>query len=617
MAHYPLSGGEYAFNGNGKFNIEQNLLDPGNAGETFTGNASGQGTVTLHIDPTSPQETNQTPVLVNMQIVKNVSGGGTATATTSFGGTTGTYEAHVDDTITASVNFNVDLSGSQPSSAFAFIEVYFKVISAPSTPAYPSFSNLNAPKITYGTATTTVSGHLNSNSSQSVPAGETVAVTLGGVTENATLDTNDDFSASFDTHALGVQGSPYTISFAYAGDSNFLAADGSSTLTVKPAPLTVTVNDGSKAQGAPNPDFTASYQGFVNSEGPANLGGQLTFSTNATMDSPAGKYLVAASGLTSDNYNISYQPGMLTIKSSPSFSNLSMPTITYGTKLTAISGHLDSGSIQPVPEGDIVGVTVKGETQPTTLDSHGNFSVLFDTHALGVQGSPYTISFVYAGDSNFPPATGSSTLTVTPAPLTVMVNNVRRVQGTPNHAFTVSYQGFANGDGPSSLGGQLTFQTVATAASPPGDYSVTVSGLTSNNYEIDYQPGTLTIVSAQAKYQADLRQAELDLARFGLDLTVAFFVAFGEETGPLWAATVVAKAASLGINIAGIYGDIQAARSNPTASNYFHLAADAASLVFKTVEATFFSLGSDVGSLAADAVNLAADQQAILATGAG
>src|SRR5208337_3868405 len=112
--------------------------------------------------------------------------------------------------------------------------------SASSTPtlnqAAPSFSGLSAPTMTYGTAATTVSGHLDGNAGgQPVPAGETVQVTLNGVNQGATLDGSDNFSTTFDTSALDVAGSPYTIGFSYAGDANFTRASASSTLTVNQA----------------------------------------------------------------------------------------------------------------------------------------------------------------------------------------------------------------------------------------------------------------------------------------------------------------------------------------------------------------------------------------------
>jgi hypothetical protein len=51
-------------------------------------------------------------------------------------------------------------------------------------------------------------------------------------------------------------------------------------------------------------------------------------------------------------------------------------------------------------------------TQLATLDGNGNFSATFNTAGLSVAGSPYTVSYSYAGDAAFTAATGSSTLTV-------------------------------------------------------------------------------------------------------------------------------------------------------------------------------------------------------------
>ena len=39
--------------------------------------------------------------------------------------------------------------------------------------------------------------------------------------------------------------------------------------------------------------------------------------------------------------------------------------------------------------------------------------------------------------------------------------------------------------------------TTATESSAPGSYSVTVSGAEAQNYDISYQPGTLTVTEAE------------------------------------------------------------------------------------------------------------------------
>jgi uncharacterized repeat protein (TIGR03803 family) len=211
----------------------------------------------------------------------------------------------------------------------------FGVIGQPT----PSFGNLSSPAITYGTDSIAITGTLDpSSNGQNVPSGETVQVTLNGITQNAALDSNDNFSTTFDTSTLAASTSPYTIGFSYAGDGNFTIASGSSTLTVNPA--------------------------------------------------------------------------------TPSFSGLSAPTITYGTASTAISGTLDANAgAQLVPGGEMVQVTLDNVTQNATLASNGTFSTIFNTGALTVSSSPYTIGFSYSGDSNFNGTTGSSSIAVTPGPV--------------------------------------------------------------------------------------------------------------------------------------------------------------------------------------------------------
>jgi hypothetical protein len=110
----------------------------------------------------------------------------------------------------------------------------------------------------------------------------------------------------------------------------------------------------------------------------------------------------------------------------------------------------------------------------------------------------YTVVATFVGSTDYTSASATTTFTITPATLsvlTVAVNSTTRVYGAPNPTFTVSYTGFVAGDGPSVLGGQLTFSTTAIATSAPGTYTVSASGLTAANYQIQYVSGTLTIVA--------------------------------------------------------------------------------------------------------------------------
>jgi hypothetical protein len=126
--------------------------------------------------------------------------------------------------------------------------------------ASPAFSNLSAPTIAVGAATTTLSGNIADGTAY--PTGDYVIVTLNGVSQDATVDAHGNFSATFATGALPV--GSYTIGYSFTGDANFLAAsDGSGTLNVIPTvPPQVTQNPSNRTVSAGDPvSFTAAATG--------------------------------------------------------------------------------------------------------------------------------------------------------------------------------------------------------------------------------------------------------------------------------------------------------------------------------------------------------------------
>lgn len=98
---------------------------------------------------------------------------------------------------------------------------------------------------------------------------------------------------------------------------NYTVTSINGTLTINPAPLTITADDKTKTLNAPNPAFTATYSGFVLSEGPGALSGTLSCTTTAVTNSPVGGYPITCSGQTSTNYAISYVAGTLHVIFAP------------------------------------------------------------------------------------------------------------------------------------------------------------------------------------------------------------------------------------------------------------------------------------------------------------
>src|SRR5438876_7334519 len=171
-------------------------------------------------------------------------------------------------------------------------------------------------------------------------------------------------------------------------------------------------------------------------------------------------------------------------------------SIVYGTNTVTLSGTLSYPPILGTPTGSVM-ATINGVSGPGTVGAGGAVSLTFTgPGTFPVSGSPYTIAYTYSGDSIYVGSTDSSTtLTVTPAPLTITANNKSRTYGTANPTLDATYSGFVNGQGPSALTGTLSCTTTpaTTSSSPAGKYPINCSGQTSTNYAITYVAGTLTI----------------------------------------------------------------------------------------------------------------------------
>ena len=86
--------------------------------------------------------------------------------------------------------------------------------------------------------------------SQFPTAGETITVTLDGISEPATIGSGGSFTtSSFDTSSLHASATPYDVAYAYTSDGVFLSASGVSQLTVNPLAVQLS---GSRAYNATN-----------------------------------------------------------------------------------------------------------------------------------------------------------------------------------------------------------------------------------------------------------------------------------------------------------------------------------------------------------------------------
>ena len=117
----------------------------------------------------------------------------------------------------------------------------------------------------------------------------------------------------------------------------------------------------------------------------------------------------------------------------------------------------------------------------------------------------YTLIASGLTSDNYDITATPGTLTVAKAALTVSANDAGKTYDGLAYSGGngVTYSGFVNGETAAVLGGTLAYGGTAQGAVNAGSYTLTASGLTSNNYDITATPGTLTINKAALTVSAN------------------------------------------------------------------------------------------------------------------
>ena len=115
----------------------------------------------------------------------------------------------------------------------------------------------------------------------------------------------------------------------------------------------------------------------------------------------------------------------------------------------------------------------------------------------------YTIELSGGTGNNYELIKEQGTLTINPAILIVTAENKSKTYGDLNPIFTLSYDGFVNGDDQEALVAKPIVTSAADEFSDVGGYEITVSGGSSGNYDFTYLEGSLIIDPAELRVRAD------------------------------------------------------------------------------------------------------------------
>jgi gliding motility-associated-like protein len=267
----------------------------------------------------------------------------------------------------------------------------------------------------------------------------------------------------------------YPIVLTGGSATNYTLTLQPGTLSIIPALLTVTAENKARTYGASNPPLTLSYSGFTSGHSIADLDVVPVVSTMATTGSAAGTYAINVSGGVDPNYTFAYAPGTLTVDKATVTATADVKTSTYGT-------------IPPLT----ISYTgfVNGEDK-SVIDEEPSIST---TATVTSSPSPYSIDLTGGSDNNYTFVYVGSTLTITKAPLIAKADNQARITGVANPPLTISYIGFKNDETSDQLDELPQVTTIATVASPPGVYPISVSGGADNNYQLQHEAGELAIL---------------------------------------------------------------------------------------------------------------------------
>lgn len=279
-------------------------------------------------------------------------------------------------------------------------------------------------------------------------------------------------------HIIGAGTSDITAS--QLGDGVFPDTSATKTLLVNKAPLTIKADDKSKFEQVANPTLTITYTGFVLGETNTILTTQPTISTTATIASAPGMYPITVSGATAANYVITYTNGILTVIPKTN------QTITFAQPATKTYGNAPFAT----------GATSTNSTIPITYTTSNPSVATISGNTITIKGAGTTvITAMQAGSDGFFPAPNvARTLTVNKANLTIKANDAIKTTGEANPVFTMTYTGFVLGEIATNLTTQPIVSTTAATNSSPGYYDLIPGGAITQNYNITYTNGRLTIL---------------------------------------------------------------------------------------------------------------------------
>ncbi|WP_162599619.1 MBG domain-containing protein [Phenylobacterium parvum] len=252
-----------------------------------------------------------------------------------------------------------------------------------------------------------------------------------------------------------------------AAGANYAVTYVGANLTITPRPLLLTANALSRVYGEANPalTYTVGGSGLVNGD---VLTGALA--TTATPSTGVGTVAITQGSLAANaNYAVTYVGANLTITPRPLLLTANALSRVYGEANPALT-YTVGGS------GLVNGDVLTGALATTATPSTGVGTVAITQGSLAA-GANYAVTYVGAN------------LTITPRPITITADAVRRFVGQPDPALTYRVT-----TGALQFADTLSGRLARMAGEAPGAYPILIGSVGNPNYQIAFIGADLTII---------------------------------------------------------------------------------------------------------------------------
>ena len=277
----------------------------------------------------------------------------------------------------------------------------------------------------------------------------------------------------------------YPITVALGENPNYQVTATNGTFTISRAALTVEAEDKEKTFGEADPELTATVSGLQNGDA-ANV---VSYTLSRTPGENVGTYTITPAGdAVQGNYNVTYQPGTLTISSSD-------------VVVVQVVGHRDTavynGIEHTVSGYDVVSISNELYTEDDFTYNGTTSAARTDagTTYMGLDANQFTNTNANFAHVNFN-VMEDGWQTVTKATATVTANDLSKTYGETDPELTATVVGAVGNE-------TLNYTLSREPGDTVGTYAITVTLGSNPNYEVTTASGTFTITKKAATIAAN------------------------------------------------------------------------------------------------------------------